>query len=613
MENELSTELLSAIEALGPLAGFAPTEDGPIDVNDIMNYTVGEYLDLLDYIEQQLESLRPTLQALLQDPGFRAELDPDELTFLQDFAAGNNTEVTQGFAEARAALSQYPRDTLISSISGIDTGSEVQAAFDEAEARLAELLWTDANGIFTSPTFTVDPDTGAWSVDGAAFSGSSLNELWALMAEAVSNSLYTYLGSQTALIAQLASEGIDDVDLAFAASVAQAASAQALAALQTFGAAAQGSAALDLTVVEQQALDYYEAILQAMAEVIPELEAPLNDLILGLQGANPNALVALESAASGTNQSDLFYFNDLANIFNAGAGADLLFGFGGNDRFTGGADDDTILGGEGDVDTAVYSGSASRYILQIDGEGTVQVIDRSGADGTDTLTGVELLDFSGREGFRLVDQLGVASLSAEEIATIVELYIAYFNRAPDAEGLNFWGSAYANGVSLEDIATLILGDTETQQTYPASLSNLEFATQVYNNVLGRDPDQGGLEFWVNALDIGGVTRDQFILEALRGAKVAAPEGSSAEEIALRQGDVAYLAEKTDIGTYFSVIRGLSDVTDANIVMDLFLRGEQTTINDAFEAINTLYTEALGTENGDFLIQLVGVVDDPFAI
>ncbi|WP_439124604.1 hypothetical protein [Marivita sp.] len=440
MENELSNELFSTLEALGPLAGFAPTEDGPLDFEDILSFTVGDYLDLLDYIEQQLEIVRPTLQALLQNPEFLADegLDAEELQFLEDFAAGNNTEITQGFAEARAALSEYSRDTLISSISGFDTEAEVQTTFDAAEVRLSELLWNDVNGIFTSPTFTVDPDTGEWFVDGAAFSCSSLNELWMLIGEAVSNSLYAYFGSQTALISQLASQGIDEFDLSFAASVAEAASAQALAALQTFGDAVQRTSVIDLPVVEQQALDYYEAILQEMAGVIPELADPLSDLILGLQGANPNALVALGAGASGTDESDLFYFNALANIFDAGAGADLLFGFAGNDRFTGGADDDTILGGEGNADTAVYRGEAARYILQIDPEGTVQVTDRTGQDGTDTLTGVELLEFAGQQAFRLVDQVGIATLSEEDISTFIELYIAYFNRAPDSEGLNFW-------------------------------------------------------------------------------------------------------------------------------------------------------------------------------
>lgn len=338
----------------------------------------------------------------------------------------------------------------------------------------------------------------------------------------------------------------------------------------------------------------------------------MNQLILGSRNSDPTFVVNLEGNVDGSDEGDWFYLNDLANTFNGGLGQDILFGFGGDDRFTGGADDDALFGGDGTGDTAVYSGPQAGFTVQIERDG-VTVIDRSGAEGTDALSEIEFLSFGDAADFNLATQVGIASLSAEEIATFVELYIAYFNRAPDAEGLNFWGSAFANGFSLESIATLFLDQAETRAAYPDSLSNLDFATQVYNNMLGRTPDQDGLDFWADALDSGGVTRDQFILEVLRGAKADPDSSASQEFIDLQLGDRAYLSDKTDIGTYFAVIRGLSDVTEADSVMDLFIRGDQSSINAAFEATNTIYNAALAADGGDFLIQLVGIVDDPFAI
>ena len=437
-------------------------------------------------------------------------------------------------------------------------------------------------------------------------------DLWSLVGEAASQAMLTYFNSQTSLVNDLLSNGITAAQLTQAEAAAQTASAAAFEALQGFGAELTGTQDVDLSAFEALALSQYQAIIGAVTGVLPGVAGALSELIVGSRNSDPTFVVNLDGAVSGSNEGDWFYLNDLVNIFDGGLGQDILFGFGGNDRFTGGADDDSLFGGAGNGDTAVYSGPPGRYTVQISSDG-VTVVDRTGADGTDQLSEIELLSFAGASDFNLADQVGIASLSPEDISTFVELYIAYFNRAPDAEGLNFWGSAFANGFSLEEIASLFLEQPETAATYPDTLSNLDFATQVYNNVLGRAPDEAGLNFWVGGLDSGNVTRDQFILEALRGAKVDLAEGASAEDIALQLGDRAYLADKTDIGTYFSVIRGLSDVTDANTVMDLFVRGEQTTINDAFEAINTLYTEALGTENGDFLIQLVGVVDDPFAI
>lgn len=572
---------------------------------------------MLGFAEEALRANQPQIQALLSNPTFTADLDAETRAFLQDWAAGDYSFITSALDEARAELSGVPRETLLINVEGFDGDGgtledDFQLAFDEAEANLANLLWNDFNGLFTSPTFTIDPDTGSWFVPGAAFSGGTLLELWTLVGEAASQAMLSYFNSQNTLVNSLFSNGITAVELAQAEAAAQSAAADAFEALQGFGTTLTTSDDVDLTAFEALALAQYQTIIGAVTTILPGVASALTDLIVGSRNSAPTFVVNLEGNVEGSAEGDWFYLNDLANTFDGGLGQDILFGFGGNDRFTGGADDDTLFGGDGAGDTAVYSGPQARYTVQIERDG-VTVIDRSGAEGTDQLSEVEFLSFGDAVDFNLADQVGIASLSAEEIATFVELYIAYFNRAPDAEGLNFWGSAFANGFSLEEIATLFLDQNETRETYPDTLSTIEFVTQVYSNVLGRTPDQGGLEFWAGAVDSGNVSRDQFILEALRGAKVDLPAGSLAEDIALQQGDREYLSEKTDIGTYFAVIRGLSDLDEADAVMQLFERGDQGSIAEALLAADAAYSDALAADGGDFLIQLVGIVDDPFAI
>ncbi|MDP4990826.1 MAG: DUF4214 domain-containing protein [Marivita lacus] len=616
MENEFEQSLLDTLASLGPLAGFADFGDLPTTEADALNLTVGEYLDLLLFAEAALREAQPLIAAQIGFITATPGLDAETLSFLQDWAAGDFSFLTAAFDEARAALSGVPRETLLINVQGLDGDGgtledDFEMAFAEAEARLGELLWTDFGGLFTSPTFTVDPDTGSWFVPGAALSGGSLFELWTLVGEAAGQAILSYFNSQTALLNELSGSGVSSLELANAAAAAQVASANAFEVLQGFGTTLTNSDDVDLSAFEALALAEFEAVVQAVTSVLPGAASALSQLILGSRNSDPTFVVNLEGDVTGSDEGDWFYLNDLANVFDGGLGQDILFGFGGDDRFTGGAEDDALFGGDG-ADTAVYSGPQGRYTLQIERDG-VTLIDRSGADGTDALSGIEFLSFGDTTDFNLANQVGIASLSAEEIATIVELYIAYFNRAPDAEGLNFWGSAFANGVSLETIASLILGDTETQQTYPDTLSTLDFVTQVYNNVLGRTPDQGGLDFWVSVLDSGGRTRDTFILDVLQGAKVPAPDGSTPEEIALRLGDVEYLSEKTDIGTYFAVIRGLSDVNDADAVMQLFQRDDQGSIAEALLAADAAYSDALAADGGDFLIQLVGIVPDPYGV
>jgi hypothetical protein len=47
---------------------------------------------------------------------------------------------------------------------------------------------------------------------------------------------------------------------------------------------------------------------------------------------------------------------------------------------------------------------------------------------------------------------GPASLSGEEFFPLIELYVAYFNRAADAMGLFYWASRFAEGLRMREIA-----------------------------------------------------------------------------------------------------------------------------------------------------------------
>lgn len=92
---------------------------------------------------------------------------------------------------------------------------------------------------------------------------------------------------------------------------------------------------------------------------------------------------------------------------------------------------------------------------------------------------------------------------------IVRLYFAYFLRIPDYAGLQTWLSAYRSGVPMATISEGFAQSPEFLQRY-GSLSNNDFVTLLYNNVLGRAPDPTGLAAWTNALN-SGATRGQVML------------------------------------------------------------------------------------------------------
>ena len=288
---------------------------------------------------------------------------------------------------------------------------------------------------------------------------------------------------------------------------------------------------------------------------------------------------------------------------------------GGNDTFTAVAGNDVINGFSG-TDTLMLTGDQSQYTLTLLSDSLILTDRMVGGDGTDTLFNIEWLDFKSGvstvgNGFLDMNSLGaIATLAPEDLEGIIELYIAYFNRAPDAVGLAFWGNSFAKGVNMQEMAAMFIDQDETRATYPDTMSNTELATAVYNNVLGRIPDAEGFDFWVNHLNSGNLGRDTFILEVLGGAKVAAGPDASASHIANLARDKQYLADKTDIGTYFAVHKGMSDLEDAANAMAVF-DGTQSSIQDAIDVIDDHYADALDANSGDFLMQLVGVLENPF--
>jgi hypothetical protein len=95
-------------------------------------------------------------------------------------------------------------------------------------------------------------------------------------------------------------------------------------------------------------------------------------------------------------------------------------------------------------------------------------------------------------------------LPDKEAAQVARLYDATLDRLPDAFGLGGWISALENGMTLTQVAQGFTDSAEFQQKY-GTLDNVGFVSQLYRNVLDREPDAGGLNAWVGELE-GGKSR-----------------------------------------------------------------------------------------------------------
>ena len=106
------------------------------------------------------------------------------------------------------------------------------------------------------------------------------------------------------------------------------------------------------------------------------------------------------------------------------------------------------------------------------------------------------------------------------ISPVARLYFAYFLRIPDYDGLNYWVGQFSHGGSLVDISQAFAGSAEFQDQYGA-LDNGQFVTRVYQNVLGREPDTDGLNYWTGQLDSGAMNRGEMMVAFSESAEYQA--------------------------------------------------------------------------------------------
>ncbi len=86
-------------------------------------------------------------------------------------------------------------------------------------------------------------------------------------------------------------------------------------------------------------------------------------------------------------------------------------------------------------------------------------------------------------------------------AEVARLYLAYFLRRPDDAGFEYWAGVRQSGRSLAQISQEFVASNEFRMRY-GSLTNRQFVELIYQNVLGRAADAGGLAHWTSVLDQG---------------------------------------------------------------------------------------------------------------
>ena len=181
--------------------------------------------------------------------------------------------------------------------------------------------------------------------------------------------------------------------------------------------------------------------------------------------------------------------------------------------------DQTVEESKVDV-VKTYSGDFSDYKFYNRGNGVYEIETDSGS--FDDITGLPLLTFTGESttsSFRnisaIVDIKGtfdqVTGLNTDD-AKMFRLYNASFKRLPDPDGLRYWIGKYSSGANdSRAVASSFLGSAEFKERYGENVSDSTYVNTLYKNVLGRDADFTGLNYWLGRLDSGAETRYEVLL------------------------------------------------------------------------------------------------------
>lgn len=303
----------------------------------------------------------------------------------------------------------------------------------------------------------------------------------------------------------------------------------------------------------------------------------------------------------GTGESVL---SDLTSTVTNMAG-ELVQGSSVADVLEGSLGDDTVSGGNGsDVFIAHHMpsqytwDSASGILYGPEGADHLESIERirfgSGSDIADVLLS-DLVDPDG-DGPEV-------SNATQIMQDITDLYVGYFTRPGDVGGMKFWFDKIYDGVeTFEGIARGFTMSAEYARIYPDSFDNREFVQAIYNNLLGREPDEEGWEHWTNQLDTGLETRPTFILKIINEA----PSWTV---------DRALIIAKNDVGIHYTEQLSLfpEEGYDQSLrqLTAMVTRGESADRDEQREYIDAV--QGATTDVIDYAMQseltVTGIMDD----
>ena len=117
-------------------------------------------------------------------------------------------------------------------------------------------------------------------------------------------------------------------------------------------------------------------------------------------------------------------------------------------------------------------------------------------------TDVQALEFGDATAADILDKVISDPQRQGQRSPIIRLYRAFFKRAPDHAGLDYWVAKRSSGTTtLNDIAATFAGSNEFKTKY-GTVSHAQFLDLIYSNLFDRSPDPSGKAYWTKKLNEG---------------------------------------------------------------------------------------------------------------
>jgi uncharacterized repeat protein (TIGR02059 family) len=107
-------------------------------------------------------------------------------------------------------------------------------------------------------------------------------------------------------------------------------------------------------------------------------------------------------------------------------------------------------------------------------------------------------------------QQAALDFNHSDVATLVRMYSALFERAPDEGGINYWLDVRATGLSMSAIADRFVAASETGSLH-GKLDDGAFVDMLYRTALARTESAAEKSYWADQLAAGTLDRGQVLL------------------------------------------------------------------------------------------------------